>query len=484
MMNAPLLVDDYNFLVYENKTFRQVLDIALHYGNGRLLGNLTAIMLVRNRPIMVAEKTLIMVAIAAIGARLIAGKDRTKEVLCYLLTVLLMFGAGSTIFANVFVWTSGFQNYVPSILAMLISTAAFLHNPQKKAAKITDGLLLVLFGIIGQLYVELHSLINLLVTLALLIYCAVRWRSKLVKSVIWFGSTAAGGGIMALIPILFSPTTDAVKNYRTLHLNGIRDIMTTAASHAASAARDFFSCQILIALLCAATLYFIKRQTPSPSREKLVKVCCIGLLTATFFGVFYSFFNQQTELKKFFIVCDAVMVLSCFVFFVCLGVLFTQIPKSTEKTLLLCSFAAAILSVCPMMIVSPFSPRCLLLSYCFLSSCLLLMLKLFLNQTQPVVWRRAILCGFCSFAALAVCLSIIFTEIGWMSRLQVAYVKDKAKEHPQKIEAIDLPSNYLCATRFWSLSRYYYNEEPGDIEIVFLDFDEWYANRQAEGWIK
>ncbi len=484
MANSPLATDDYLFLAKNAVSFRAALNESLHYGNGRLLGNLSTLLLLRHPIALVLEKAFITLGVAALAARLVAWDDREKEPFYFALTAVLLFGMNGRIFAEILSWTSCFQNYVPPVFTMLVCAAAFRHEPKSAPRKAADYALLVLFGVTGQLYMELSSLVNVLIAAVLVVFCAKKRRDRLAKSLVWLVSLVLGGAAMAAVPRLFPPATDSVSQYRELHVHGLGDLVANAAENAAQTVTGLYACQVLVVLLAAAALLLAQKHADSFRRPLWLALCRAGLIASAAFSVFFGFLGAKTLLTKYYFLYSFSSAAAFAVFAVCVVAVLLHMPRSTEKTLALAGAAAAVIAIAPMMLVKPFGYRCLFLSYCFLGACVLFAAKALLNEASPAVCRRAVSSSVWAFAALAACLSVLFANIGWTSRQQVAYIQDKLKEHPQQIEVITLPTDYVYTPEIWGFGRVYYNEEPLDVSFVYLDFNEWYANRQAEGWIK
>ncbi len=484
MANSPLATDDYLFLAKGATTLRQALNESLHYGNGRLLGNLSTLLLLRHPIALVLEKAFITLGVAALAARLVARDDCEKEPFYFALTAVLLFGMNGRIFAEILSWTSCFQNYVPPVFALLVCAAAFRHEPKSTAGKAADLALIVLFGVTGQLYMELSSLINVLIAAAVVVFCALKQRERLAKGVVWLVSLVLGGAVMVAVPRLFPPATDSVSQYRELHVHGLGDLIGNAAENAAQTITGLFACHLLIVLVAAAALLLVNRCAASFRRPLGPALCRVGLIFSAASSVFFGFLGAKTLLTRFYSLYLLAAAAAFAVLAVCVVAVLLHLPKSTEKALMLGSIAAAAAAIAPMMLVKPFGYRCLFLSYCFLGAFVLLTAKAVLREASPAVCRKTTAAGLCAFAALVVCLSVLFTDIGWMSRQQVAYIQNKLREHPQQIEVITLPTDYVYTPEIWGFGRVYYNEEPLDVSFVYLDFDEWYEHRQAEGWIK
>lgn len=109
MWCAPYSSDDVAFMGLSFDTLAGYLDYALHYGNGRLLGNLCAILLCHCKLLAVVVKAGVLASCVVMLPRLLNCTDRIGFFLSFILFILIE----PAVFGEVYVWTSGFSNYMP-----------------------------------------------------------------------------------------------------------------------------------------------------------------------------------------------------------------------------------------------------------------------------------------------------------------------------------------------------------------------------------
>ena len=128
-MLSPLVVDDYYFKSLRLNSFSECVQYILHYGNGRLLGNLLVLYALKNPIILSVMKTLMFLSIGFFMSKIInnivAGKNES-------IVFLLLITMPPKIFAQVYSWTSGFCNYVPPVLCNLYLIHSFLISDRKQ----------------------------------------------------------------------------------------------------------------------------------------------------------------------------------------------------------------------------------------------------------------------------------------------------------------------------------------------------------------
>lgn len=116
MWCAPYSSDDIDFLSLQFERLSGYLDFALHYGNGRLLGNLCAILLCHSKLLCVLVKAGVLASCVVLIPSLLGHTDKLGYTLSFLLFTLIE----PAVFGEVYVWTSGFSNYLPPIWLSLI----------------------------------------------------------------------------------------------------------------------------------------------------------------------------------------------------------------------------------------------------------------------------------------------------------------------------------------------------------------------------
>ena len=116
MLCVPLVSDDLEFSKLRFSGFADLMDYILHYGNGRVLGNLCAITLVKYPVTIALVKALIISCIIFLIPALLGVESPSG----YALSFFLFASIPQTLFAQVYSWASGFFNYLPPVWITLI----------------------------------------------------------------------------------------------------------------------------------------------------------------------------------------------------------------------------------------------------------------------------------------------------------------------------------------------------------------------------
>ena len=215
---TPMASDDFEFRSLSFSGVADLLKYVFYYGNGRVLGNLGAIILVKNPILAAVVKALtisgvIFLVPAVLGIQSSGG---------YWLSFLLFSIIPAALFGEVYTWTCGFQNYIPPIwmtlvILLLLQKYHSLHTVTARALVCTAVFLL---GFGGQLFTEHSSLINLFWAFT----CVVRQykkRNKTTPAVIWFCAAAIGFACMMLVPVVFYMDGNRCEGYGSVNLGSI-----------------------------------------------------------------------------------------------------------------------------------------------------------------------------------------------------------------------------------------------------------------------
>lgn len=113
---CPLVSDDREFLSLNYKSFAEAINYALHYGNGRFLGNLGAILLAPHPMVATLYKAMTISLLGILLPRLCEAKNKVT----YLLSYFLLLTVSSKMYAQVYFWNCGNVNYATPIALFIL----------------------------------------------------------------------------------------------------------------------------------------------------------------------------------------------------------------------------------------------------------------------------------------------------------------------------------------------------------------------------
>ena len=230
MWCAPPVSDDYEFAAKEFSSAGALADYILHYGNGRLLGNVTAIWMV-HLPAAAAVVKALTVTLVIFLLPAVLGMKHTWA---YAASFLLLIGINDDVFGEVYTWTSGFGNYMPPVCIALVILYLIRLYPDLKAKALKALVLIAVFllGVAAQLFVEHTTLINILLAVILTVKELISpKKERSVVCAVWAVAAILGAGVMFAIPKLFYVEHNRSEGYRSVYINSILSMAFSAAKN-------------------------------------------------------------------------------------------------------------------------------------------------------------------------------------------------------------------------------------------------------------
>ena len=162
--------------------------------NGRYLGNLLILALSRSHFLNAVAFALVLTLLIYLMQKAGTGLFRST---C-LFIPLLFFLMPSTMFRQVFSWASGFVNYVPSMVFVLLFLVIIRRSMQPDAPALTvwRAAFILVTGFAGQLFVEHVTLYMVAASLLMLLVCSLIKKKLHVESLLYAISCIAGAAFM------------------------------------------------------------------------------------------------------------------------------------------------------------------------------------------------------------------------------------------------------------------------------------------------
>lgn len=463
MLQAPLTSDDFIFADLKVSNFYDTMYYVLHYGNGRLLGNLCAVFFVKHRVLCAFVKAFVITMTICLIPRIVFHK--TNELLP--VVVLLVLGVSAGIFSQVYTWTSGFMNYVPPVALMLLCLAIFESGRYSSAG----GALILVLGCASQLFVEHNTIVNLFIAFLLYIQCCRKQDSVRKKlAVLWLCGSILGTAVMVMIPRVFGSATSPIAGYRDIAIS-LADIVVMTKGFVLSALIIYAQNTVLLAISSMVLLSLIGK----PQKKVQMIRCAVYILYPL---VSLEYQINQGDIQsiwdiRFFLLCGGFVVYSAIAAYEVV----TRVKDCETKVEMLNYLVLCILSLAPFCVVRPFGDRCLFLSYFF--ACMMLLTTVRYSLAQQKKMKDNFLNVSRCFAALLMLFLIVeFARVGVWDRNRTSYIEDAMASGDTQITIYEIPSRFTFDTYLGS--RYYYYEVHGDIEFSVVDYSVWMSKYYYE----
>lgn len=451
---SPMLSDDFEFASYHFNNIGKIMRYSLYYGNGRLLGNIGACILNNNRIVCVIVKVVMILAMMLLIPKVINIKNKVLEYIIY----LMLLGTAPEIFGQVFVWTSGFQNYIPPIVFML----ACMWICKCYSKKSYQLFCIIIMGFTSQLYVEHCTIIHIMIAGLYLIYY-MREENDVKKkcSKVWLLSTVVGAICMFLIPKLFFIENNRTKGYRAIHLNGVADLINAITTNAFTLLNTYSKCVFLWIIFCILGILLLRMVGQNKIDKLMVIIFCIYPIIS----IFDQITNWSGILRHICILggmclCSILVIINVF-----------RLKNNKVKVRLFICIVFCIASVVPMLIVTPFAERNVFLSYIFLISFIISALDYVLIELNIKITYKltTIICVLMVIGII--CLDHIFVNVKKYSDMRETYIVESMERKDTRIDIFQLPSRYMFST--YLMNQYYYYQKRGDIEFILMNYQEW-----------
>lgn len=466
MWCAPYSSDDIAFGVLSFDTPAGYLDYALRYGNGRLLGNLCATLLCHSKLLAVVVKAGVLASSVMVLPKLLDCDDAAGYGLSFLLFTLIE----PAVFGEVYVWTSGFSNYMPPIWLTLVILCILKKDTCAPPVNALRCLLVLLLAVCSQLFIEHSSGVNLLLSAAFAVYAFRRKKQSRWAGLCWVLGTAMGLGLMLWIPRLFYTAGNVVESYRSMNLGSVKTLVYSVAKNAIQLfGGHWFGACLLAACAGSLACLWQTRKAWSPKALRRLLLPTLGamgylLLSMALATITY---RGKSAVLEHGIECLAVAIPV-----VTWAIAAWKLPTPLRGRVLGCLvFAAA--SLAPLLVVTPIPTRVIYQSYVFvLMGALLSCHPILAGLTGK--WKAAAgkaLAG--AMVCLVVIIGSVFASVRFMVTLRENYVRQCIAQGQTTIDIFQLPYTYTSWDHLWSQGRYWGQLTDAELTFETDGFDNW-----------
>ena len=453
----PLISDDFEFAdLVRTKSFREIANYILFYGNGRFLGNTLSIMLVNaNVVVSAAIKAIAVLGITVLLPRVL----NIRSISGFLLSFVLILGVAPQIYAQVFVWTSGFVNFTFSVFLSLL--CVYLIESSNGQSVVRKTLLTVL-GTACQLFVEHVSIINIIVAVIMVWYFYRRDIVKRDAALAWLAGCMLGAVLMLMLPHIFYLEENRTQGYREVHTDSITSMFRSIIN----------SLRLMIVTLSRCTLLFFVTSCFGwlIHRKSHNRYCFFARAVYLMFPVVSMLFSIREGIWIPAIVRYGAIYGGMLVYCLVLAIDVLKIADKNTKTFLIRLVFLAVLSAAPFLIVTPFGERCLFLAYSFLAMFAIKALFYAVSYHQIRFFKGIWLLAVCSII-LSVFLCLETINVRKWNTARNDYIEACMASGKESICIYEIPSAYYFQTCL--IDRWYYYESWHDISFEILEYDAW-----------
>lgn len=456
--------DLYYKYAVEVKDFRDLWKAVIYGRDGRILGNLGTIVLVRSQAAKVIWKTIVMILLPFLFICLLDIKNRTSKLLC----VALCFFPCTSMFAQIYVWTSGFNNYMPpmviTLLALIVLKSEFL------SPKVYKCILLLVLGIFGTLFLETASMFMLEIAILALVY---GWRKNRINGgmIVYLVSTIAGSIVIFGERKIVGSTISTVQG---IGIENIWALYRRILEYTEKYVQTISSCVLLIGVLSVVTVIPMLNDE-SKEHEKINKIC-MGILIS--FPV-YSVLNVAFVKSLYYSEGWSTFLLLVWFAAYMIAVLRSVVLYYSQSKLYIMIIIGSFVVYAPIYAVTIVRERNCYISYVLLVGMVLMMfedqVEIFPDRVKMYL-NRALISGLIS---LVIVMFMICADWSWVSKVRNAYLEREIEAGATTILMPELPHKELLQadgdSNYW---KYYTDKVYGKgIDIKFCEWYEWLTKR-------
>ena len=465
MWCAPYSSDDLEFAALEYNTLGEYLTYVLQYGNGRVLGNISAIVLSHSKVLCILVKAFLLASSVVLISTIMDFNSIGEYMAVFLLFVMI----DPSVFGEVYVWTSGFSNYFPPIWMTLVIIVLLkkYHGYKSSALRLLVCILIFLMGIASQLFIEHSSGINFLLALAFTCFSLRQKKRCAAPCVIWLVATAVGMAVMLLRPKFFYISGNHTETYRSVNMNTVTEMVYTCAKNAVQLCGHYFGvCLLPVCFGSVATVFLTRDRRTEKKNHVLYAMGTISIL----YLLVSMFLTAANYLGKSALIQHAI---DCIFTVLPLATWFFasfRLDKRLREPVLFC-LGFALIAIAPLLVVTPIPTRVIYQSYVFvLLAAVQCFAALFLQFDQKIR-------GHVQAVTRVVCLLLVlvigsaFLSIHFMADIRDRYIRQELAAGSKEIAIFQLPYEYTTWDHLWS-QKYAYGAGD-DVTFNVVDFDGW-----------
>ncbi len=391
--------------------------LASHFAgyNGRYLGNLLIIFLTKNAFIKTIGMAVISFAVVLLIYEYI-GKDRF---LYFLFPLLLLFFMPANVFRQTMAWASGLANYIPPVIAVLLylNIVKNIFSQDKPVYSKIFIPFSFAIGICGNLFMEHNTILNIALSLAIIIYSYIKFKSVFAVHISNFLGNVIGFVIM-FSNSAYGIISSGKDSYRSM-AGDSSDNFTWILKSIDTVCSRFIESNVILNIIISFLLFVIVLNVKNKKKRYLLfslatfNVCISLLVLLKEFNVFSKeIFSLPLVIAIRFIaeilfVCNLALI-----------PLFAVKDKNKMFKMLVPVFAACV-NVTPLLIVTPVTGRCFYSAYVMMIiySCELLMFII-----HNFVHDKNVIKGLYVLVIIALCASCIFYAVKYT---QIKHFEDE-----------------------------------------------------------
>lgn len=436
--------DNYVFYKFTECNLSSILDYFLHYGNGRILGNIICAFLSHKFHLAPLFVSITMLSVFWLLNKMIFHSNHQTLLIISFLFII----ADCLNIEGIYSVLPTFINYFFPILPFLLSLFLFYTSTNKKNfAKFVLCIIACFFAISSTLFSENTTIIFLLFSILINIYSYFTTRKININTLLLTLSLAVGAMILLALPHIFG-VADKLDWYRGTITLDPKTLLVQTACVAMYTAKFNPLLIIISATLC---IYITYESDKKANFATYLILFSVPLIT-TFFIEYDDFFARLI-----------LLALLCLYLLTAIYLVFTY-TKKEHKILSVGIFFIIIANIGMCIFVDPIGTRVLYISYFFSVLWLLLVFK----KTYSHM-KEAIKISLNQVVAVILVLLISFVGFSVVQKTDF-FNKQIYEAADEKVQSeIDLSEDGFYINKFIFAIKYHSLVKPQNGEKIFAD---------------
>ena len=469
--SLPLSLDDYGFLNEHFASTSQALHYVLTFGNGRFLGNSGIIFLMHHLVLGDVIRAAVLAGIAVLLPVVLSLNSLPTR----LLSMFLLLTIAPGIFGQVYSWMSGFQNYVPPLLLLLLTLLLIRESGRGSLlAKIRQGLLVFLLAVCMQFYIEHSSCMNVLTAFLLTIWLKRKKDPRFSCAFLFL--LGALLGLVCMFFAMFFVAPEVHGGVQSYFSGGFFNILRGLLRNAVLLFGMYTENAIALctmAIICSVLL----ARFPNAVPERKRRFVYFGMLGPSAIFLLSLISSVKPFYGKLAVAESLLLILAMLVYMISVLYTLLSLSRNTGRQNIIRAavlYVLALVAVLPILVVWPTGYRCLFHSCVMLFGAELSLAEDLIEYADPPKVKKMILEAMAvALAAAILCQTAVFTDIRRMVSIRDAWLEEQAEMGADSAAYFLLPTQYIYD--IWNGENVHY-ATVGDrqIQLEILPADVWF----------
>ena len=406
---------------------------------------------------------------------LICRVAKLRDLTLYAVALTMFIALPKDLYAQAYAWAAGFFNYVPPMIGILLYILRVERLLDRKKDSVLWGLAMLLTALLGQFFVE-----NATVGLCLMSGIVFVWYLATRKKWSWSLGGHLLGAVLGCIIMLAAP------GYNNVNQEGYRQVVSTFEELMKVIRTNFaFITRYLtednwLTIVPLTALSIGLLMGSKAGKAWIRKAAIVGLWVCPVY--FYAHYRILSRLAYAQWVADIAFWLDValnLVYLLCvLAAVLLGVADASRKCRAVLLILAVPMVFGPLAVVNPIGPRCLYIPYMLLVTLMLTLLAEVYDRFDRAQVRQlripVVLTAACVLSVY------LWTAVwnGHCEQVRTQQIQNALSTGAASVELPSFPYSEFVHNPNGSVMKYYYfHEEAGDLEFIFIDPATWYNSR-------